>query len=312
MKSTMFCTECGKPHPESAKFCRSCGAATGEEESKAPGVVRTEQPVAAALTQPLPAPPSDPSRKPVSDWVGYRRMSELQKFDMWFRIGYRSVSGVLLSFWFVTWLWIGFVPDLPPDEPFLRFLFSMAAYGLCQFAFYLCLLPARLAIRRKRPDRMLIFAYNALLGWTLVAWLLSLLRVATGKEPTSEGSSESQRGLPELGSFDELFDVGYKLMAGMAFLLFLPVYLKPNWLPNLFPDQTQLVYPLEVYRLTAFTLWGLFEIGLYLYLLPARLAIRRKRLNRMLIFAVDVLLGWTLVGWAVSLRWALKTENCVG
>jgi hypothetical protein len=235
-------------------------------------------------------------------------MSELQKFDMWFKIGYRAISGLLLLFWFVTWLWIGFEVDLPPDEPFLRFLFSAAAYGLCQFAFYLCLLPTRLAIRRKRPDRMLIFAYNALLGWTLVVWVFSLLRVVSGEEPAAEGNSESQHGILELRSFDELFHVSCKFMFGLAFLLFLPVYIKPSLFPGYTPDTHNAP---EVHRLMAFAISVLVDIGLYLYLLPARLAIQRKKPNRMLIFAFEVLLGWTLLGWAVSLRSALKRQNGV-
>ena len=47
-------------------------------------------------------------------------------------------------------------------------------------------------------------------------------------------------------------------------------------------------------------------IGLALYLLPAALAWHRNCEATVWITLVDVLLGWTVLGWVVSIWWAVK------
>lgn len=42
------------------------------------------------------------------------------------------------------------------------------------------------------------------------------------------------------------------------------------------------------------------------YATPSVIAYRRKHPSRNTIIAVNVLLGWSIVGWAVALIWALK------
>jgi len=44
---------------------------------------------------------------------------------------------------------------------------------------------------------------------------------------------------------------------------------------------------------------------LLLYLLPARLAFWGQHRNRYAIAALDVLLGWTVLGWGAALLWAV-------
>jgi hypothetical protein len=46
-----------------------------------------------------------------------------------------------------------------------------------------------------------------------------------------------------------------------------------------------------------------------LYLLPTIIAYLRKKSNLTIIFLVNFFLGWSLVGWIVSLIWALSSEN---
>ena len=48
--------------------------------------------------------------------------------------------------------------------------------------------------------------------------------------------------------------------------------------------------------------------SLGLYFLPTLLVIRDKEKSRVLIFVVNLFLGWTLVGWVVALAWAIKRE----
>jgi hypothetical protein len=47
------------------------------------------------------------------------------------------------------------------------------------------------------------------------------------------------------------------------------------------------------------------SLGLLLYLLPTFVAERRGHYQTTAIFALNLLLGWTFVGWVVALVWAL-------
>jgi hypothetical protein len=48
-----------------------------------------------------------------------------------------------------------------------------------------------------------------------------------------------------------------------------------------------------------------FIISLVLFLLPTIIAVARHHRNRLAIFLINLLLGWTGVGWLVALVWAL-------
>jgi hypothetical protein len=48
---------------------------------------------------------------------------------------------------------------------------------------------------------------------------------------------------------------------------------------------------------------------LVLYFLPAIVASRRKHHNSGAIFALNLLLGWTVLGWIVALVWACTAVN---
>jgi hypothetical protein len=52
-----------------------------------------------------------------------------------------------------------------------------------------------------------------------------------------------------------------------------------------------------------------FVIGLYLA--PAIVALARRHHNRGAIFVLNLLLGWTLVGWVVALVWAVSQPHQV-
>lgn len=45
------------------------------------------------------------------------------------------------------------------------------------------------------------------------------------------------------------------------------------------------------------------------YFLPFAIAFNRKRANTGAIFALNLFLGWSLIGWVVALVWALKEET---
>jgi hypothetical protein len=49
-------------------------------------------------------------------------------------------------------------------------------------------------------------------------------------------------------------------------------------------------------------------IGLVLYFLPSMLSIARDKRNAPAIFVLNLLLGWTLIGWAGALIWAVTKD----
>jgi ABC-type sugar transport system permease subunit len=47
------------------------------------------------------------------------------------------------------------------------------------------------------------------------------------------------------------------------------------------------------------------------YFLPFAIAFKGKRANSGAIFALNLFLGWSLIGWVVALVWALKDEQII-
>jgi hypothetical protein len=52
-------------------------------------------------------------------------------------------------------------------------------------------------------------------------------------------------------------------------------------------------------------------LGLSLYLLPALIAYQRSHINRHAIFLVNLLLGWSIIGWVVALIWSATSAKAV-
>lgn len=52
-----------------------------------------------------------------------------------------------------------------------------------------------------------------------------------------------------------------------------------------------------------------FLIGLGFYFIPSIIALIRKKRNKVAIIALNFFLGWSLIGWVVSLVWALKKDS---
>lgn len=56
--------------------------------------------------------------------------------------------------------------------------------------------------------------------------------------------------------------------------------------------------------------YGLYVmIGLIIYFIPAIVADSNKKRNKTAIFVLNLLLGWTLVGWAIALTWACIVDE---
>lgn len=53
----------------------------------------------------------------------------------------------------------------------------------------------------------------------------------------------------------------------------------------------------------------LIPIGALLYLLPALIAAHRHHKSKIAIFALNLLLGWALIGWVGALVWALTSPK---
>jgi hypothetical protein len=64
--------------------------------------------------------------------------------------------------------------------------------------------------------------------------------------------------------------------------------------------------PLESERTIAATGF-LVVLAFFLYLLPAEIALRRRHHNRMAIVALNILLGWTVLGWIAAFVWSLTS-----
>jgi len=47
------------------------------------------------------------------------------------------------------------------------------------------------------------------------------------------------------------------------------------------------------------------------YFLPFAIAFHKRRANTGAIFALNLFLGWSLIGWVVALVWALKQEQVI-
>lgn len=64
---------------------------------------------------------------------------------------------------------------------------------------------------------------------------------------------------------------------------------------------------LQAHQLGLLDFWPamlLLACGLVLYLIPALVAYRRRHPNAAAIVLLNVLLGWTVLGWAAALVWA--------
>jgi Superinfection immunity protein len=61
-------------------------------------------------------------------------------------------------------------------------------------------------------------------------------------------------------------------------------------------------------HLLAFLFFPIFGFGFVLYFLPSIVAIARSKRDTTAIFVLNLLLGWTAIGWVIALVWALKED----
>lgn len=50
--------------------------------------------------------------------------------------------------------------------------------------------------------------------------------------------------------------------------------------------------------------FGTLIVLLFFYFLPTIVALARRHQNGLAIFVLNLLLGWTFIGWAIALIWA--------
>jgi uncharacterized membrane protein len=55
----------------------------------------------------------------------------------------------------------------------------------------------------------------------------------------------------------------------------------------------------------------LIVVGLFCYFIPWLIGFQKKRSNLGAIFVLNLLLGWTFVGWVAALIWAVSSTNVV-
>jgi len=68
------------------------------------------------------------------------------------------------------------------------------------------------------------------------------------------------------------------------------------------------MHPTFLFFIFGLASWILFVIVVP-YFLPTIIAILRQKTNTGSIFALNFFLGWSLIGWVVSLIWALSSDN---
>ena len=54
--------------------------------------------------------------------------------------------------------------------------------------------------------------------------------------------------------------------------------------------------------------WAILLVIASVYFLPTIVAVMNNRKNKIAISALNILLGWTFLGWVISLVWALKKD----
>lgn len=61
-------------------------------------------------------------------------------------------------------------------------------------------------------------------------------------------------------------------------------------------------------HLFAFLFFPIFGFGCVMYFLPSIIAFARSKRDSASIFVLNLLLGWTAIGWVIALVWALKHD----
>ena len=61
-------------------------------------------------------------------------------------------------------------------------------------------------------------------------------------------------------------------------------------------------------HLLAFFFLPIFGFTFVLYFLPAIIAFARSKRDAVSILVLNLLLGWTAIGWVIALVWALKND----
>jgi hypothetical protein len=62
-------------------------------------------------------------------------------------------------------------------------------------------------------------------------------------------------------------------------------------------------------HLIAFFFLPIFGFGFALYFLPSIIAFARSKRDAVSILVLNLLLGWTAIGWVIALVWALKQDE---
>ena len=61
-------------------------------------------------------------------------------------------------------------------------------------------------------------------------------------------------------------------------------------------------------HLLAFFFLPIFGVGFVFYFLPAIIAFGCSKRDAVSILVLNLLLGWTMIGWVIALVWALKQD----
>ena len=100
--------------------------------------------------------------------------------------------------------------------------------------------------------------------------------------------------------------IHYKVIVSCGALLIVLVLMKAFWPEDVSYDALDAWY--EFIKAIGVLLIFIISIcaALSLYLLPSIVALERRNKDKLAIFILNLLLGWTLLFWVISLVWAVK------
>ncbi len=63
-----------------------------------------------------------------------------------------------------------------------------------------------------------------------------------------------------------------------------------------------------MYLLAHIFFFPFFGFGFVMYFIPSIVALARNKRDTLLIFLLNLFLGWSIIGWVIALVWALRSD----
>jgi len=67
------------------------------------------------------------------------------------------------------------------------------------------------------------------------------------------------------------------------------------------------MFGMDIGMIIAFLIY--ISLTIMIYLIPTIIALDKRHIDTLAIFILNLLLGWTFVGWVIAMVWACKKSN---